>query len=404
MAIALHTNETTEGQDPTPVLIAPVSAVRAAVTQLRKLRARKGTRAFHEYLVVDSGSLCGGDPFGAGMARIEVCSPDYVNADSAFAVPYSALAVALKGARGSIRIAPGVITRGDGADVTYTVAERDTAETISAALRTASDYELPTRAFVLTGQQTCDVASMIAPHASTDQTRPVLTGIYVSPVSPDGEVDFVATDSYRLGRVTVQTESLQDDRHMLIPARTFATLASIVGKRTHASVSFHPDLTADPYVAHVIVRDQDQHGDSFTVARLRIPMETGQYPNYRALVPEGANVWAAFTDAEADQLVTFAGMLRDTNAPVVFTLDADGVTVERGGASLAIPCDVQGHAGTEPMRFALSAAFMADCIRSMPQGGFTLGIISPLRPFTFTAADPSQDYYRAHCILMPVRV
>lgn len=403
MAIALH-HEQQDGADGAPHLVATVSALRTAAMQLRKLRARKGTSAFHEYLIVDSGCLVG-DPLDAGMASIQVCDPDAAYSDDAFPVPYSTLAVALKGAKGSIRIAPGVITRGDGTTVTFTAEDRYADELISAAERTFASYDAPSVSFRLTGQQACDVASMIAPHASPDPSRPVLTGIYVSPVNPDGEVDFVATDSYRLARVTVQTESLQDDRHMLIPARTLSTLASIIGKRTRASVTFHPDHAGDASrVVCIHVSDHDEHGDTRTVARLRVPIIMGQYPNYRALVPEGANAWATFTDAEADQLVTFAGLSRDINAPVIFTLDANGVTAERGGASLAIPCDVQGHSGTEPMRFALSAAFMADCIRSMPQGGCTLGIINPLRPFTFTAADPSQDYYQAHCIIMPVRV
>lgn len=399
MAIATHTPAESGSTPDRPIAIVPVARLRRALSTIRKAmpkRRGRSVRTVPQLVTIQGGMITAGDSHNAGVVTIPL---DWsVTHDDTYVVPLDALVEAAKGAKGSIAIYADHIMRADGTRITFTVGS-DLAE----AAAVEADYvnaPMPPRTFTLTGQQWCDLANIVGSHASTDDTRPVLTGIYVSPVAEDGTVDLVATDSYRLVITTVETGAPQTYTHCLIPNRMISVIASHVAKDPHASVEVHNH--GGSVAIRALANDADgDPGDVCTLIAARSPMIDGQYPKYRALIPDGILRSVTLADDACDRIITFARMRR-TVAPMRITVEGSTLAVEWEGAELTVPCQVEGEQG--PITFGVNAGFTADCLAAMPQGGATIGIINPLRPFTFTAADHSQDHYNVTSVVMPVRI
>lgn len=108
--------------------------------------------------------------------------------------------------------------------------------------------------------------SQVIVAASTDEARPVLTGIYMH--TANGHLYFVATDSYRLAEKKVMP--LKQDVKLLIPANAMQDLLRIL-----------PD---DEDKVELTYDEQQvcfRAGDVELVTR----MIDGKYPNYRGLIP-----------------------------------------------------------------------------------------------------------------------
>lgn len=399
MAIAIHTPADSGSTPDRPIAIVPVARLRHALSTIRKVMpARRKRNAPPHYATVQAGDIIAGDPF-TGMVELPL-DRNPVD-DDAYVIPLDALVAAAKGAKGSIAIYADRIMRADGTSIAYTVKPEHADAIMDDAVRMVNMR--PPFAFRMYGSELCDLANIVGSHASTDDTRPVLTGIYFSPVAEDGTVDLVATDSYRLAITSVQTYARSSDTHMLLPARMIAAVAHGIGKFGFVTVEFaHDDHDSGVAWIRAIADDPEgDPGDTYTVLQARVPTMDGQYPNYRALIPDGILRHVTLADDACDSIITFARMRR-TNTPMRITVEDSTLAVEWEGAELTVPCHVEGE--QDPITFALNAAFAADCLAAMPQGGATIGIINPLRPFTFTAADPSQDYYSVTSVVMPMRI
>lgn len=104
--------------------------------------------------------------------------------------------------------------------------------------------------------------------ASSDETRPVLTGVLLQ--THDGELFMAATDSYRLAEK--QLGSNKHDIQLLIPASAMHDLLRVLG-----------DGDDEVKVTHDEQQVLFQVGDIELVTRL----VDGKYPDYKKLIPEG---------------------------------------------------------------------------------------------------------------------
>ena len=102
--------------------------------------------------------------------------------------------------------------------------------------------------------------------ASSDETRQVLTGVYIH--SKDGRMYIAATDSYRLAEKEMGKSS--ESTSMLVPASAMQDLLRIMG-----------DFDGDLLATHDGQQVQFQVGDVELTARL----VEGNYPDYQKLIP-----------------------------------------------------------------------------------------------------------------------
>lgn len=109
--------------------------------------------------------------------------------------------------------------------------------------------------------------------ASADESRPVLTGVFLKTVG--GKLYMAATDSYRLAEKELIAS--KEDVELLVPASAMQDLLRILG-----------DSEEDVQVTHDDQQVLFQVGDVELVARL----VEGKYPDYRKLIPEKFSVEA----------------------------------------------------------------------------------------------------------------
>ena len=103
--------------------------------------------------------------------------------------------------------------------------------------------------------------------ASTDEARPVLTGVLLH--TTDGKLYMAATDSYRLAEKELSAN--KEDVNLLVPVSAMQDVLRIVS-------DFEGDVTISSDEQQVLF----QVGDVELVARLI----EGKYPDYRKLIPE----------------------------------------------------------------------------------------------------------------------
>lgn len=130
---------------------------------------------------------------------------------------------------------------------------------------------------------------LVAPIASKDDTRPVLTGVKV--YNEDGNVVSVATDGFMLGEViekTLSTEDypkLLDERtpvevdEVLIPAKTATRVAGAIVKNSAMPVLRYALLEGD----RISTTDLEE------ITSLGFRAIEGNYPDYRQLMPKEDN-------------------------------------------------------------------------------------------------------------------
>jgi len=242
-----------------------------------------------------------------------------------------------------------------------------------------SRVQVPAAAFVAT-------IAKVQRSASRDETRPVLTGIYVS---ADGdELRMVATDSYRLAVKETKLEAaLEGTVEANVPARALAELTRIVGAVEAEAMAV--SVRTNQVVFEV--------GGTVLSSRLI----DGQFPNYRQLLPEAYEHELRLAAGEVGDVVRRISLLAQKNAPLRLAFAEGELTVSArtpdiGEASETVPVPFSGEA----MEIGFNPDFLRDGLESMDGADVLLKLISPLRPGLLSSADDSGFQY----LLMPIRL
>ncbi|HKU19099.1 MAG TPA: DNA polymerase III subunit beta [Candidatus Saccharimonadales bacterium] len=151
--------------------------------------------------------------------------------------------------------------------------------------------------------------------ASTDEARPVLTGIYMH--TQDGKLYMAATDSYRLAEKELIVT--KEDINLLVPVSAMQDLLRILG-----------DAEGDVQVTSDDQQVLFQVGDVELVARLI----EGKYPDYRKLIPEKFAVTATLKRADLLNATKISSLFARESAGSI-TLNVDEGTQELSIRSVA---------------------------------------------------------------------
>lgn len=361
----------------------PATQLRKYAATLRRIRAR-GVESWGNHYLLHTGRVFGGDVMET-LAAVSVQQWDGQDADP-IAIPHDTLTAALKGAKGDVMIGAGFVATNIG-----TFAWDHSAELADSMVRDhesiiATNTE-PDHVFTMNGPEYRDAVSIAGLYVSKDATRPVLTGVCIT-----REGDWYATDSYRLITMVPPNVATGGD-DPIVPFVALDTAARL--------------STGDyPVCLREYVRDGNQyaHVDTGNGHRVWSRTHTGQYPDCAKLIPERGAYTLSLNDAAVDTLLRFCKAAGKGNTPVRLTFGngSGHVIIEHGANGTTVPLDAPII--PEAMTIGMNAAFLADCLTSMPQGGAELNATSPLRPFTFRAADSSQDTYNVTAICMPMRV
>ncbi len=271
-----------------------------------------------------------------------------------------------------------------------------------------------------------DALRQVVRAASTDDARPLLTGVLMS-AEADG-IRLVATDSYRLAwRDLPGSAGLPEgSEQILVPARALTELQRLLsasakdaGRSTRGAGE--ADAAAEPGAEPATsgpTGDGDGGDDgapriglsvgeldaTFWVGGVRLTTRLleGRFPDYRQLVPPAyPNSVRIAKVALIDALRRVRLLVRDNTTPVRLTMHPDGVDLsvvsqEVGQASESLDAAVTG----EEVTIAFNPSYLIDGVEAAVGDDVLLEVVDATKPATVRS--PERDDYRY--LLMPVRV
>ena len=218
--------------------------------------------------------------------------------------------------------------------------------------------------------------------ASRDESRPVLTGIFVR--FERDKVVMAATDSYRLAVKETPVEGTLPDLEAIIPARALQELARIATATDELQLGLQEN--------HVVF---GADGTWLTTRRI-----DGQFPNYRQLLPEQFDHELVLPRDELLEVVRRVSLMAQRNSPLRLRfaegeLTVSAITQDVGEARESLPAPYTG----EPMEIGFNAEFLRDGLESVEADSIKFKLISPLRPAVLEG--DSDDYVY---LIMPIRL
>ncbi len=223
----------------------------------------------------------------------------------------------------------------------------------------------------------------VIPAASTDDSRPILTGVLVA--AEDDGLRLVATDSYRLAvRDLDQAFVLSDGQSVLIPRKALQELNRILSGGDE-----------------VMVRLGEREA-SFEVGDIRVVTRLieGDFPNYRGLIPASHPNTLTVSREELLDALRRVKLLAREATPVRLDMSSDGlelvaITQDVGTAREQVEADYDG----QPLTVAFNPQYLLEGLEVAPGDMVTLSTIDELKPALVRAVGVDDFLY----LLMPVR-
>ena len=241
-------------------------------------------------------------------------------------------------------------------------------------------------AVTLPAQGLADALRQVVRAASTEDSRPILTGVLVA-AEPDG-LRLVATDSYRLAvRDLPGVGVLSEGQRVLIPSRALSELQRLVGG-----------------AASDVRLRLGTHDATFEVGAVQLTTRLieGEFPNYRQLIPHSyPNRLVVGREALLDGVRRVKLLARDATTPVRIALRAEGIeltviTTDYGQATEDLDAKYEGA----EMVVAFNPNYLIDGLEALGGDEVQLETLDALKPATLRPTEGDDYLY----LLMPVRV
>ncbi|MGH3344376.1 MAG: DNA polymerase III subunit beta [Carbonactinosporaceae bacterium] len=238
--------------------------------------------------------------------------------------------------------------------------------------------------------------SQVAVAAGRDDTLPVLTGVRVE-VEADA-LTLAATDRYRLAVRELSWKPEQSDMSTvaLVPARTLADTAKAFSAESDVTLALATGATGEGLVGF-------EAGGRRTTTRLL----EGEFPKYRALLPNESSSVATVEAARFVEAVKRVALVAERNSPVRLSFSGGEVVLEAGSgdeaqASEVLDATIEG----EDIAIAFNPSFLLDGLGAIDAPLVQLAFTTPTKPAVITGrvepdAGASDDY---RYLLMPVRL
>jgi DNA polymerase-3 subunit beta len=232
--------------------------------------------------------------------------------------------------------------------------------------------------------------------ASKDEMRPMLTGVGLFFQERSVLLEVVATDSYRLGVITVPVTDVQapaDRPPLVVPARVVRALARVL-KKEQGTVRMGVGGPAD--------HGSPVTGFSFAGSTWSVRAIEGEYPAWRQVLPEPAGGLLEFDARELESALRAAVSVRGTKGtPVRLTLDRSCFLAlaesDFGSVLEELPGASFSPNGAGPLQVAFNPEYLLDAIRVIGGDRGRMWARDALKPVLFEGSD-------RRYALMPVRM
>lgn len=224
--------------------------------------------------------------------------------------------------------------------------------------------------------------SQVARAASSDEVRPVLTGILVEVEGE--EATLVATDSYRLAVRKLQLGGVADPLRKVVPARSFSEAARMA---TEGAMTITLGESKTSFEA----------GGRVLTSRLI----DGEFPNWKNLIPSELPSKLTVQREAFIESVKRVGLLANAGAPVKLSLSESQVTLSAGSQDLGDATEaLEAKFEGEEMTVAFNPGYLVDGISAISGSEVVLLLRDGLKPAVLRAPDDDAFTY----LVMPVRL
>lgn len=219
--------------------------------------------------------------------------------------------------------------------------------------------------------------------ASNDESRPVLTGVYMH--TADGALYLAATDSYRLAEKSLGANT--EDVKLLVPATALHDLLRIIG-----------DDEAEVQVTHNDQQVLFQVGDIELVARL----VEGNYPDYRKLIPSDFTTRINLKRADFVNITKVSSLFaRESAGSVTLEVSEDDGTISIRSVASQLGENTATAAGTVTGSgsITLNSRYLLDGLNALSGDEVNFGFNGKLEPTLLL--DPGNADYKH--VIMPLK-
>lgn len=219
--------------------------------------------------------------------------------------------------------------------------------------------------------------------ASTDENRPVFTGVLIE--ITEGNLRLVATDTHRLALREEKVNDILENVSVIIPGKTLNELSRVIGT---------PDRSVDISLGdNQVIFSME---DTSLVSRLI----EGQFPNYRQVIPQGYKTRLRIKTKDLLEALERASLLARVGTQIVrLSLETDKVILfantEVGRIHEEVPIFLEG----ETMQISFNAVYLIDALRAIGSENIYLELTGPLSPGILRPVEG--DHYLS--LVLPVR-
>jgi DNA polymerase-3 subunit beta len=219
--------------------------------------------------------------------------------------------------------------------------------------------------------------------ASSDDTRPVLTGVYF--YTHENKMMVVATDSYRLAEKNIGES--KNSFKLLIPASSMGDLARIIHDGEEGLEIIHDDT-------QVFFRA----GDSEIITR----QIDGEFPQYKSLIPASSDVVADVDRQELLGIVKIASLFARESAGGITlsvsektkSLSISSIASQVGENSSQIDAKAQGEG-----EVTLNSRYLLDALNALDEADVQIRFSGKLSPVVISTGK-KPDYLH---VIMPLK-
>jgi len=220
--------------------------------------------------------------------------------------------------------------------------------------------------------------------ASSDSTRPVLTGVYWH--SFEGSLYLAATDGYRLAeRRLVETTS---EVSAIIPMQSLQeVLRTIVEESDTVDILF----------------DETQVRFRINEAEIISRLIDGNFPDYRQLIPKQSDISSISDKQEFTRVTKIAGLFaRESGGSVTVTVDPGKNTIslhsiasELGENTSEVDAEIKGEG-----QITLNSRYLSEALSVIEGDKIELSFSGKLSPCILKSSGKNTDYYH---VIMPLK-
>ena len=220
--------------------------------------------------------------------------------------------------------------------------------------------------------------------ASSDSTRPILTGIYVH--SHEGNLYFVGTDGYRLGERRLGP--VDAEISAVVPATTMSEVMRVI-----------PDGLKEVEMQFDESQVHFKLGDIEVTSRLI----DGAFPDYRKLIPDQTEIMADIEKAELNRIVKIASLFaRESGGSITLKADEprkklviNSVASQLGENTSEADAKVTGEG-----QVTLNSRYVLEALGTIDADSILFGFSGRLSAVVLRSTAKDRDYQH---IVMPLK-